>query len=150
MRLGILFSGGKDSCFAAYKAMQEHDVKCLITVFSLNPDSFMFHTPNIMFTREQAQAIGLPIIIKETKGEKEKELDDLKEAIKQAKEKYNLEGVVCGAIASSYQKDRVDRICRELDLESIAPLWHVDPGQYLKEMIGSGFKVIIGAVSARN
>jgi len=127
MKLGILFSGGKDSCFALHKAMQNHDVKCLITVFSLNPDSFMFHTPNIKFAKKQAESIGLPIIIKKTKNEKEKELGDLKEAIKEAKEKYGLQGIVSGAIASSYQKDRVDKICKELNLESIAPLWHVDP-----------------------
>jgi len=148
MKLGILFSGGKDSCFALHKAMQNHDVKCLITIFSLNPDSFMFHTPNIKFAKKQAESIGLPIIIKKTEGEKEKELGDLKEAIKEAKEKYGLQGIVSGAIASSYQKDRVDKICKELNLESIAPLWHVDPKKYLEELIDSGFKVIICAVSA--
>lgn len=143
-----MFSGGKDSCFALYKASQEHDIKCLITIFSFNPNSFMFHTPNIKFAEKQAEAIGLPIIIRETKGEKEKELEDLKQAVKQAKEKYDLKGIVSGAIASSYQKERVDRICKELGLDSIAPLWHRDPEEYIKELIQSGFKVIITSVSA--
>lgn len=148
MRLGILFSGGKDSCFALYKSMQEHDIRCLITISSSNPDSFMFHTPNIKFAKDQAKAIGLPIIIKETKGEKEKELEDLKKAIKQAKEKYDLQGIVSGAIESSYQKDRIDQICKELYLESLAPLWHIDPEKYLNELVKEGFKVIITSVSA--
>ncbi len=148
MKVGILFSGGKDSSFALYKALQSNDVKCLITVFSTNPDSFMFHTPNIRFVTQQAEAIGLPIIIKETKGEKEKELEDLKQAIKEAKEKYKLEGIISGAIASRYQKERIEKICKELNLESINPLWGADPEQYMKELIKSGFKIIIVSISA--
>jgi len=148
MKVGVLFSGGKDSCFAIYKAMQNHEVKCLITIFSLNSDSFMFHTPNIQFSEKQAESIGLPIIIKETKGEKEKELIDLKEAIKEAKEKYDLQGIVSGAIQSSYQKERVDNICKELNLESIAPLWQINHEKYIEELIEDGFKVIIVSVAA--
>ncbi len=67
----------------------------------------MFHTVNIDLTRLQAQAWGIPYIEAETKGVKEKELDDLQETLA----KLDIDGVITGAIASKYQGDRIDRLC---------------------------------------
>ena len=71
MRLAVLFSGGKDSCFAYYKTIGTEEVVCLITLISRNPESYMFHTPNIHLTKVQAEAIGLPLLAVETEGRKE-------------------------------------------------------------------------------
>ena len=61
---------------------------------SKNPNSYMFHTPAIDLAYLQAEAMGLPIIVKETAGEKELELEDLEEVLLEAKEKYKIDGVV--------------------------------------------------------
>ena len=84
MRFGVLFSGGKDSTLALAKAMEHEKVVCLITIVSSNPESFMFHTPNISMAKLQAEAIGLPLIEIPTLGVKEDELLDLKKGILQA------------------------------------------------------------------
>ncbi len=146
MRLGVLFSGGKDSLFACWKAMQQEEVACLITVVSQNPESYMFHTPNIRLAALQAEAAGLPLVEVETAGEKEAELLDLARALLQAREQFGIEGVVTGAILSVYQATRVQRICRELDLWCFNPLWHADQEAYMEELINSGFRVIIAGV----
>jgi len=146
MRLGVLFSGGKDSLFACWKAMQQEEVACLITVVSQNPESYMFHTPNIRLAALQAEAAGLPLVEVETAGEKETELLDLARALLQARERFGIEGVVTGAILSVYQATRVQRICRELDLWCFNPLWHTDQEAYMEELINSGFRVIIAGV----
>jgi diphthine-ammonia ligase len=148
MRLGALFSGGKDSTFAIYKASKEHEVVCLISMISENPESYMFHTPNISLVKMQAEALGLPLIQAGTKGEKEKELKDLKRAISIAKQEFGLEGIVTGAVASQYQEERIGKICRELNLECINPLWKRDQVELLQELVKSGFKVIISGVFA--
>ena len=148
MKLGVLFSGGKDSCLALYKAMQKEEVVCLISIISKNPESFMFHVPNIHITQLQAQAIGLPLIRKITEGKKEEELKDLKSAIKEAKQKYRIEGIVTGAIESIYQASRIQKICNELDLWCFNPLWKRDQIELLKELIKNRFKVIISGVFA--
>lgn len=148
MKLAVLFSGGKDSAYALYKAMQEHEVACLITMVSENLDSYMFHTPNIHHTELQAQAIGLPLIKKETQGIKEQELEDLKAAIYEADQKYDLEGVVTGAFASKYQKERIENICKSLGLQCISPLWGKDPEQLMREMLDNGFKFILSSIAA--
>lgn len=149
MYIASLFSGGKDSVFALYKALQEgHEVKTLITISSENPESYMFHVPNIELTPLQAEAMGIPIIFKTTKGVKEKELEDLKKAIEEAIQKYHIEGVVSGAIFSNYQKSRIDAICDESKIKSLAPLWKRRPRDMLIEMVANGFKIVMSAVAA--
>jgi len=145
MRLAVLFSGGKDSTLALYKAMKKNEVVCLISIISENEESYMFHVPNIHLTKMQAEAIGLPLIQKTTKGEKEKELKDLKEAVRKAKYEYGVEGIVTGAVESVYQASRIQKICNELDIECINPLWKIE---LLKETLQVGFKTIISGIFA--
>ena len=149
MKLGVLFSGGKDSTYAAYLAKQQgNELTCLITVYSENPDSYMFHTPSIRKTEHQAEVMQIPLLIGKTKGVKEEELVDLENIIAEAKEKYNLEGIITGALHSDYQATRIQKICDKLGLECINPLWHKDEFEYLKEILENCFKVIIIGVAA--
>ena len=149
MKLGVLFSGGKDSTMATWLAKKEgHEIACLITLHSENPDSYMFHTPSIKRTETQADVMGLPLITKDTKGVKEKELEDLEDIIKKAKEKYKIHGIVTGALHSDYQASRIKKICDRLGLQCVNPLWHKDEFQYLQDIIKNKFKVIIIGVSA--
>jgi len=149
MKVAILFSGGKDSVYAAYLAKQAgYELACAIVIKSENRDSYMFHTPSIEKSERQVEVMGIPLILKETGGEKEEELEDLKDAIKIAKEKYGVEGVVTGALHSEYQASRIEKICDELGVESINPLWHREEIGYLNELIDNDFDVVITAVAA--
>jgi len=149
MKLGVLFSGGKDSTYAAFVEKQKgNELLCLISLFSQNPDSYMFHTPSIKRVKEQAKVMNLPIQISKTKGIKEKELKDLENAISLAKEKYNLDGIITGALHSNYQATRIQKICDKLKLKCLNPLWHKDEIKYLQELIKNKFKIIIVAIAA--
>ena len=126
-KCAILFSGGKDSCYAAYLAKRKgYELTCLISIFSKNKESYMFHTPSIKNTKQQAEVMNLPLIIQKTKGEKEKELTDLEKVIKKAKAEYGLDTIVTGALYSVYQTSRIQKICDKLNLECFNPLWHRD------------------------
>lgn len=149
MRAGVLFSGGKDSTYAAYLAKQRgEDLTCLITLSPERSDSYMFHFPNIKWTPLQAQAMHLPQVTRSTKGIKEEELADLTAAIEEAKSAYSIERVYTGALASVYQKERVERVCKSLDLEAVSPLWLVDQVDHLYNVVRAGFKVIMTGVAA--
>ncbi len=149
MRIGVLFSGGKDSCFTTYYyQVQGWDVACLLSMRSANPDSFMFHTPNIGMVELQAQALGIPLLQAPTKGEKEAELDDLRRLLEQAQAKFALDGVAVGALWSDYQQERVNRVCAALGLKTFAPLWHKDQAALLREIIASGFDVRLSSMAA--
>jgi ABC transporter with metal-binding/Fe-S-binding domain ATP-binding protein len=145
MRLASLFTGGKDSTYATRLAEEGGDeVELLVTMYPRRMDSWMFHTVNIGLAPMVAEAFGIENIIAETSGEKEKELDDLRRAL----DSLDIDGLVSGAIASTYQRRRVDRICEELGLIHKAPLWGKDGFDLLREMLSNGLVIIITAVAA--
>lgn len=146
MKLGVLCSGGKDSLFACFRAMQVEEVACLITLFPENPESYMFHTPNLHLVPLQAEAAGIPLVSFPTDGIEETELRDLSEALNIAVTEYGIEGVVTGALMSVYQSSRIQRICRDLDLWCFNPLWYTDPVRYMNALRESGFRVIVSGV----
>lgn len=149
MKLGVLFSGGKDSSLATWIAKKNgYEIGCLISVFSKNEDSFMFHTPSIEKTKLQAEVMKIPLIFCESSGKKELELEDLKMVIGDALEKYEIEGIITGAVNSVYQASRVQKICNELKIECFNPLWQKDQVDLLRELIREKFEVIIVGVAA--
>jgi ABC transporter with metal-binding/Fe-S-binding domain ATP-binding protein len=148
MRLGVLFSGGKDSTLALHMAAEKEEVVCLITLVSKNPESYMFHTPNIDITALQAEALGLPLVSVVTEGQKEEELEDLEKAISQAKTQFNLDGIVTGAVESVYQASRIQRICSHLNVWCFNPLWKHNQKKLLESLIEKNLNVIISGVFA--
>jgi ABC transporter with metal-binding/Fe-S-binding domain ATP-binding protein len=148
MKVGVLFSGGKDSTYAAYIASKRDQLSCLITVIPIADVSYMFHFPNLAWTKLQAEAIGIPQVTAETAGVKEEELADLRAVVDSAKTRFGLGGIYTGALASVYQKTRVEKVCRELGLECISPLWQIDPETHLRTLIRDGFLVEVVSVSA--
>ena len=149
MKLGILFSGGKDSAYSAWLAKEYgYELTCLISIFYENQESYMFHTPSIKQVKKQAEVMEIPLIIQKTEGNKEEELKDLEKAIEKAKQKYKIEGIVTGAIQSIYQSSRIQKICNKLNLECFNPIWQKNEEEYLAELIQNKFKVILTGVFA--
>ena len=149
MKLGILFSGGKDSTMAIYLAKKRgYEISCLISIFSENKESYMFHIPSISKTKQQAERMNIPIIVQKTRGEKESELKDLEIAIKKAKKDFRIQGIVTGAVESVYQSSRIQKICSELDLECFNPLWQKPQFEILEDLLKNKFRVIVTGVFA--
>lgn len=146
MHVAVLATGGKDSTLALYKALTRgYKVEYLVTMIPLREDSWMFHYPNIRLMDLFAEAVDIPLVKAETSGTKEKEVEDLKRLIR----KLDIEGIVSGAVASNYQKTRIEKICKELDLKCINPLWQQAPINLLNEILDLKFEVIITGVSAQ-
>jgi len=145
MRVAVLATGGKDSTLSLYHALKDgYEVKYLVSMVPKREDSWMFHYPNIHLVDLFAEAVAIPIVKAETAGIKEEEVEDLKHVLAT----LDIEGVVSGAIASWYQKKRIDKICKELNFKSIAPLWQKNPLQVLKEIVELNFETIIVGVYA--
>ncbi|OYT42625.1 MAG: TIGR00289 family protein [Candidatus Aenigmarchaeota archaeon ex4484_224] len=148
MKLAALFSGGKDSTYAIYLAKKMgYEVKYLLTIFPESKESWMFHHPCIEMTKVQAELMGIKQLIRKTKGEKEKELEDLRKLVEKVKDEVS--GLLSGALASNYQKERVDRIAKEFGLESIAPLWKKDRAKSLEDEIKEGFEIMVTGVATQ-
>ncbi|MGI0100409.1 MAG: diphthine--ammonia ligase [Candidatus Micrarchaeaceae archaeon] len=142
--MACLFSGGKDSTLALHKVHdQGKHVELLITMISDNDFSYMFHKPNIGLASMQAEALGIRQVTYGTKGEKELELKDIENALKE----NGVTELVTGAVASTYQKDRIEKICEKLSINAVSPIWHIDPLEELHELSGN-YEAIITQVAA--
>jgi len=148
MKAISLFSGGKDSVISLYKTQKKHQIQCLVSVHPENTESYMYHYQNPEITKLQAKALQKPLKWIETPAIKEQEVNDLKQGLKQLKKEIKYKAVINGAIQSKYQKTRIEKVCKELDLQPITPLWHIKPTELLKYITKNKFKVIITKVSA--
>lgn len=145
MKVAALFSGGKDSSYAVFVARHyAWEVTHLVTAFSESPESYMYHVPAIELTRLASQAIGLPLVEVVTPPEPEKELIPLRDTLAG----LGIDGIISGALASEYQRRRLDQICDDIGIKSFAPLWHKNPKDLLCEMVDEGFEIMIVGCSA--
>jgi diphthine-ammonia ligase len=146
-KVAVLFSGGKDSALALHKVLKDNDfeVKYLLSIIPENPDSYMFHKPYQNLLNKQAEMLDIDLIIGGSKGEKEKELVDLRKLIESVKDE--IDSIVVGGIASDYQGSRVKKICDDLGLDFVAPILGYKPEDVWKELLDEGFKVILTKIA---
>lgn len=145
MGYAALFSGGKDSSLALWKAQKLGlEVEYLVTVYPERDDSYMFHKPNLHLIPDLARSIGVEPLKIKSSGEKEKEVQDLKEGLVD----YDISGLITGAVASNYQMDRIEKLSDELSLDVYAPLWNMPQDRLLEELLENKFQTIIVSVSA--
>ncbi len=145
MGYAALFSGGKDSSLALWKAQSLGlPVDYLVTVYPKRKDSYMFHRPNLHLIPDLSRSIGIELIKVETSGEKEEEIEDLKNRLKG----LDISGIIIGAVASTYQLERIEKLAKKLSLEVYAPLWNISERDLLEDLLKSGFQTIIVSVSA--
>ncbi len=142
MKVIVLWSGGKDSCFACYQAIQEgHDVsQLLITMSDLNNSNF--HLIRSDMLDAQSHAIGIPIVKWTTALDTYER--DFKKALLQMKAE-GADGIVTGDVydVALHEAGWLERICKEVGLTPVKPLWHRDTQQILEEFINEGFKATV-------
>ena len=151
MRLGSLFSGGKDSTFAIHTVQQQghHDVVVLLSVSPKSAESHLLHHPNIKWTRLQAASMNLPQLVAESDSDDtDQELLQMEVLLKSAKEEFDIEGIVHGGMKSNFQKEKFETVCERLGLSVLAPLWNIDAEKYMQELLDSNFSFIITSVSS--
>lgn len=145
MGYAALYSGGKDSTLALWMAQNDDiDVSELITVFPEREDSYMFHKPNINLVPELAESMDIELVKVTTEGKKEEELEDLRKIVAS----LDIEGLITGAVASNYQRGRIEKIAKDFDLEVKSPLWGMDQKRILELLIENNFDTRIVSVAA--
>ena len=144
VRLAALFTGGKDSTYAAHLAEDLGELRYLVTMIPQREDSWMFHTVNIELASLIAEAYGVEHVAASTSGVKEEELQDLRRVL----EGLDVDAVISGAIASNYQRRRIDKLCQQLGLKHITPLWGRNSAELLKEMLEAGLRIMVTGVAA--
>jgi len=144
-RVVASWSGGKESCFACYKAILEgYDVSHLLNFISQD-GRCMSHGINSKLIIAQSQAIEIPVVQRKVTWDTYEE--EFKTVIRELKQ-IGVSGAVFGDVDIQEHKNWVDRICNELDIKQVMPLWGRDPEQILTDFIDEGFEAIVVMVKA--
>jgi diphthine-ammonia ligase len=142
MKVIASWSGGKDSCYAHYLAKEQgHQILSLFTMM-MNPDKSNFHMIPTGIIDAQAAAMQVPIIKKATTPQTYEQ--DFKALLTDAKAK-GAEGLVTGDIyeVAGHEEGWLDRICKEIGLTPVKPLWMLDTKQIYQDYIKAGFKATV-------
>ncbi|MFC4988151.1 diphthine--ammonia ligase [Saliphagus infecundisoli] len=156
-----LFSGGKDSSWAVYRAMKRGlPLSRLVTVHPAG-DSYMYHVPATELASLAAESIGIPLVevspddfhaeeATDSGRQGDAELEPLEVALADVDDELEggLAGVTAGAVESEYQTSRIEAMCERLDCELYAPLWREEPRELAEAMLEVGFEIVIVQVAA--
>jgi len=154
-----LFSGGKDSSWALYQALEEGlHVERLLTVHP-SEDSYMYHVPETQLASVAAESIGIDLVevdpgdlaagdADDSAAQGDAELEPLEAALTDLTDDIDLAGVTAGAIESEFQTNRIQAMCDRPGIFLFAPLWQRDPEALAAEMLDAGFEITILQVAA--
>lgn len=156
-----LFSGGKDSSFALYRALERGlPVDRLVTIHPAG-DSYMYHVPATELATLAAESIGIESIdvhpddfdaatATDSSSQGDREVEPLAATLAELDETVpgGIAGLIVGAVESEYQHERIERLCEDLDCDLFAPLWHEDPRSLGEDMVSAGFEILIVQVAA--
>ena len=157
-----LFSGGKDSSWALYRALEEGlDVSHLLTVHP-SEESYMYHVPETRLAALAAESIGIDLVevdpgdldagdVDDAGAQGDRELEPLEAALTDLQSDIDggLAGVTAGAVESEFQTSRIQGMCDRLGIDLFAPLWQRGPRELAEAMLDAGFEVRIVQVAAR-
>ncbi len=142
----VSWSGGKDSALACYNAMKNGgmEIGCLLNMLSENGKESRSHHLSVAMLKAQAQAMGIPIVQRQAAwGHYEEEFKKALAIFKQE----DVQAGVFGDIDVQEHRDWVERVCKEMGLQPILPLWQRSRESLMEEFIASGFKAIIVAIN---
>jgi ABC transporter with metal-binding/Fe-S-binding domain ATP-binding protein len=154
-----LFSGGKDSSWALYRALEaDLNVTRLLTVHP-EGDSYMYHTPATRLTALVAESVGIELVevdpgeldaadTRDSGAQGDAELEPLEAALRELQGEMDLAGVTAGAVESEFQTNRIQAMCDRLGIDLFAPLWQEDPRELADAMLDAGFEITIVQVAA--
>jgi diphthine-ammonia ligase len=137
------WSGGKDSVLACYRAMNEgHQVGRLLNLISAEEKRCCFHGTDARLLGDQARCVGIPLVQREMGEEMGAYERDFKEAVRELRS-GGMEGMVFGDIYLDEHRDWVERVCGDIGIVPLEPLWNNDPRRVIEEFLDEGFRAVI-------
>ncbi|WIV66086.1 diphthine--ammonia ligase [Natrialbaceae archaeon AArc-T1-2] len=161
-----LFSGGKESSWALYRALESGcDVRRLVIV-TPQASSGMYHAPATSVARLAARSIGIPVVdagVPTVDVEPPDVGGDLAdgrdgdasvEPLESAVGTLDVEldggvaGILVGSVENELRIDRLRSICDDVGCDLLAPLWRAEPRELLETMIDAGLEIVVVEVTA--
>ena len=140
------WSGGKDSCLAMYKTMQQtYEIAYIANTISKEYKRVRFHGISAEIIKKQSEAIGIPLLQQETTPENYEE--EFKANLQKGLSK-DITGIVFGDIHLQDCLAWANKVSTSLGVKVIEPLWNMPQEQILKDFIEAGFEAIIVSTQA--
>ena len=141
------WSGGKDSCYAFYKAIKlGYKPTVLLNVMNEFGDRSRSHGITKPILKAQAEALNLPIHFFSSSWT-DYEAKYIKN-LKQLTENYPITHAVFGDIDIESHRSWEEKVSNSAELEAVLPLWQQSRKQLVLDMISDGLEAII--VSCNN
>lgn len=135
------WSGGKDSCFACYKAIKAgFEIICIVNFISKEYKRVSFHGTEAGLIKIQSELAGIPLCQKETTPDNYEE--EFKDAVKSFLPN-EVKGMVFGDIYLEEHKEWVERVCRDLGIVALEPHWKRNTEELMEEFIDAGFQAVV-------
>lgn len=166
MKFVALVSGGKDSLFSIAKAKEYgHELICIANLAPMDSstielNSFMYQSAGHNLVPLISECLGVPLYRKSITGSaidqtlsysdvtSGDEVEDLYDLLQSVLSKHpDINAITTGAIASTYQRLRVEDVCSRLRLQSLCYLWQRDRSELLDEMVESGLEAVLVKVA---
>jgi len=146
LKVAVSWSAGKDSSLSLYRSLSNGLEVCfLLNMINREARKSMSHGLDPELIAAQAEAVGIPILQRETTWDTYEE--EFKRAVAGLKQK-GISGVVFGDIDIEGHKEWVERVCADLGVIPILPLWGVEPQRLLNDFIDAGFEAIVVTAKA--
>lgn len=140
MKVVSSWSGGKDSCLACYKAMQDGlEVSHLLNM-AVDGRS---HGLDMRLVSAQSSAVGIPLT------QRVVTWDTYEMGFRRAAlelKNGGVGGMVFGDTDLEGHREWVEKTCTELGVKAFLPLWKRERAEILEEFISGGFKAIVVCV----
>lgn len=139
------WSGGKDSCLAYFEASQQgYQIGRLINFISREYRRVSFHGTEDALIQQQAACLNIPLFQKETTPNGyEKEF---KQAVGSLSE---VKGMVFGDIHLDEHREWVERVCSELGIEAVEPLWGRTSEEVFSSFLKAGFEAVVISLNGK-
>lgn len=146
-RVVASISGGKDSIFALYKAMEMgYEVVCVFNTISSDHKRVRFHGLKAQTLQKQAEALDLPLYQIATTPENYEQ--EYRAGLKNIIEKEHVQGLVLGDIFLQDCFDWAKKICDDFNIQLIEPLWKIPSQQLFQDFVSTGFDATVVSTQA--
>jgi len=140
------WSGGKDCCLALYRAMEKGaNVKCLLNMVASGSGRCCFHGLDSGILRCQSDSMGIPLVQKDVRDDMAGYEKDFKEAVSGIS---GIGGIVFGDIYLDEHRKWVERVCADMGLNAIEPLWNENTSGVAEAFVREGFEAVVISCAA--
>jgi len=142
----VSWSGGKDCCQAAYRAVQQgFQIVCLLNMVTSDKRCSCSHGLPARWIRLQAEALGLPLLQQPTTSH------NYEAVFSASLAKLKGEGVnygVFGDIDFEPHREWITRVCSSVNIMPVLPLWQEHQEDIARNFIEQGFESVVVATRA--